>query len=300
MRIGLSGQLHQDEGSPAPPPWERIRDAAQQAEAAGLDSYWAYDHLLFRRGGTTTGIHECWTILTALAASTQRITIGTLVVCTAFRDSGVLAKMAATLDEVSGGRLVLGLGAGWNEPEFDAFGFPFERRVARFEDAVTVIHGLLREGRITHHSEFGNYEDAELAPRPTRRIPILIASRRPRMHAITARFADRWNDAWYGRPDDQLRSRTTAVRAACIDIGRDPASLDVSVGVSVRFPDLLAGTPADTGKGSGSALSGSAAEIAEGLAAHAEAGTNEVIASLEPFTPASVDRFLEAVAVYRS
>jgi probable F420-dependent oxidoreductase len=299
MRIGLSGQLHQDPGSAGPPPWELIRETARRAEGAGLDSYWVYDHLLFRDGGTTTGIHECWTLLAALAASTERISLGTLVVCTAFRNPGLLAKMAVTLDEVSGGRLILGLGAGWNEPEFDAFGYPFERRVSGFEAAVEVIHGLLQDGRISHHSEFGDFRDAELAPRPTRRIPILIASKRPRMHDITARFADRWNAAWHGRPDDSLRTKIAAVRAACERAGRDPATLDVSVGVSVRFRDLLGGPGADTGKGSGAALEGSAAQIADGLAAHAATGIDEVIASLEPFNAASVGRFLEAAALAR-
>jgi alkanesulfonate monooxygenase SsuD/methylene tetrahydromethanopterin reductase-like flavin-dependent oxidoreductase (luciferase family) len=299
MRIGLSGQLHEDAAA-AVPPWMLIREAAQRAEAAGLDSYWVYDHLLFREDGQTTGIHECWTILAALAASTERIALGTLVVCTAFRNPALLAKMAVTADEVSGGRLVLGLGAGWNEPEFDAFGYPFERRVSGFEAAVTVIHGLLREGRISHHSELGDFRDAELAPRPTRRIPILIASKRPRMHDLTARYADRWNAAWHGRPDDALRAKIAAVQAACERAGRDPASLDISVGVSIRFPDLIAGPSVETGKGSGAALEGSAAEIAEGIAAHAAAGTDEVIASLEPFSAESVDRFLEAVAFARS
>ena len=298
MRIGLSGQLHQDVGAAAPPPWALIRDAARRAEAAGLDSWWVYDHLLFRDRGTTTGIHEGWTILAALAASTERVALGTLVLCTALRNPGLLAKMAATLDEVSGGRLVLGLGAGWNEPEFEAFGYPVDRRVTRFEDAVIVIHGLLRDGRVTHESEFGRFVDAERAPRASRRIPILIASKKPRMHDLAARCAARWNAAWYGLPDDDLLAKIDGVHAACERIGRDPATLEISLGVSIRFPDL-GSSDADTGKGSGSALVGSAEQIAEGLAAHAALGVDEVIASLEPFTDESVGCFLDSVTLFR-
>jgi alkanesulfonate monooxygenase SsuD/methylene tetrahydromethanopterin reductase-like flavin-dependent oxidoreductase (luciferase family) len=300
MRIGLSGQLHQDPGTAGPPPWALIREVARRADAAGLDSYWVYDHLLFRDGGSTIGIHEAWTMLSAIAASTERIAIGTLVLCTAFRNPALLAKMAVTLDEISGGRLVLGLGAGWNEPEFEAFGYPFEGRVWRFADQVAIIHGLLGGRRVSHDSEIGRFIDAELAPPPTRHVPILIASKRPRMHDLTARYADRWNAAWYGLPDDDLRTKIAAVLAACERAGRDPATLEITVGVSVRFPDLLGETALDTGKGSGAALVGSAGDIAAGLAAHADLGVDEAIVSLEPFTTGSVGRFLEAAAIYRA
>jgi alkanesulfonate monooxygenase SsuD/methylene tetrahydromethanopterin reductase-like flavin-dependent oxidoreductase (luciferase family) len=298
MRIGLSGQLHQDPGTARPPRWELIRWAAREAEAVGLDSWWVYDHLLFRDGDTTTGIHEAWTTLAALAASTERITIGTLVLCTAFRNPGLLAKMAVTLDEISGGRLVLGLGAGWNDAEFAAFGFPLDRRFERFGDSVAVIHDLLRAGRITHQSEFGSFVDAELAPAPSRRIPILLCTKTPRTHHLAARYADRWNAAWYGLPDDDLRRKIDGVREACEATGRDSASLEISVGVSIRFPDLV-GNTAETGKGSGAALTGSSDRIVGGLAAHAALGIGEVIASLEPFSEESVGRFLAAVTAYR-
>jgi probable F420-dependent oxidoreductase len=296
MRIGLSGQLHQDPGAARPPSWELIRWAARQADVAGLDSYWVYDHLLFRdETGTTSGIHEAWTTLAAIAASTERISVGTLVLCAAFRNPALLAKMAVTLDHISDGRLILGLGAGWNWAEFEAFGYPFERRFDRFAEALAVIHGLLRGERITRESDFGRYRDAELAPPPSRHIPILVATKTPRTHHLAARYADRWNAAWYGLPDAGLRSKVLGVRRACEQAGRDPATLEITVGVSVRFPDLLAGMLAETGKDSGAALSGSADEIAAGLAAHADLGADEVMVSLEPFTAESVGRFLDAV-----
>src|SRR5438128_5534631 len=122
---------------------------ALRMEAAQLDSIWVYDHLLYRwPGRPADGIWECWTMLSALAAATQRVEIGTLVACTQFRNPALTAKMAATLAEVSGGRLTLGLGAGWHKPEFDAFGFPFDHRVSRFDEAIGIITPLLREGRV--------------------------------------------------------------------------------------------------------------------------------------------------------
>jgi alkanesulfonate monooxygenase SsuD/methylene tetrahydromethanopterin reductase-like flavin-dependent oxidoreductase (luciferase family) len=119
---------------------------AVDAEAAGLDSVWVFDHVLFRFDGVTTGIHECWTVLSAIAEATSRVELGTLVMCTGFRNAALLAKMAATLDHISGGRLILGVGAGWHDPEYDAFGWPTDHKVSRFEEALAVITSLIRDG----------------------------------------------------------------------------------------------------------------------------------------------------------
>jgi probable F420-dependent oxidoreductase len=301
MRIGLSGQLHQGAVNERPPSWALIRWAAREAEAAGLDSYWVYDHLLFRdEAGTTSGIHEAWTMLTAIAASTERIAIGSLILCASFRNPALLAKMATTLDEVSGGRLVLGLGVGWNRAEFDAFGYPFEDRIPRFRESVALVRRLLDGELVDFTGSIGRFAGAELAPPPLRRIPILVASWNDRLHDVTALYADRWNSAWHGFPADEFRGRLAGVRAACKRAGRDPATLEITAGVSVRFPDLLERADVDTGKGSGAALSGSADVIAAGLAAYSELGVDEVIVSLEPFREASVARLLEAVLVART
>ena len=131
--------------------------------AASTRSTWR-DHLLFREGSRTEGIHEAWTVLSAVAALTSRVEIGPLVLAVPFRNPALTAKMAAELDEVSGGRLVLGLGCGWHEPEFEAFDFPFDHRVGRFEEALGIIIPLLREGRVRFEGRW-HRANAELAPR---------------------------------------------------------------------------------------------------------------------------------------
>ena len=146
MKIGIVLPI-EDEGRGAVP-YPVIREMAQGADAGGLDSVWVYDHLLYRFGDDpTTGLYECWTILSAIAEATRRVSLGTIVLCTGFRNPALLAKMAGTLDAVSGGRLILGVGAGWHDPEFEAFGFPTDHKVSRFEEALAVITGLIRDGR---------------------------------------------------------------------------------------------------------------------------------------------------------
>src|SRR5262252_149957 len=150
-------------------PYETIRAIAQQAEMDGFDSIWLADHLLYRKSGEPTrGIWECWTMLAALAEATRRVEIGPLVLCNSFRNPAILAKMATTLDEVSGGRLVLGLGAGWNEPEYQAFGLPFDHRVDRFEEALQIIGPLLREGHVDYEGTYYQARDCDDVPRGPR------------------------------------------------------------------------------------------------------------------------------------
>src|SRR5439155_10260353 len=143
---------------------------ARAAEEVGFDSIWVGDHLLYREGGRPErGPWEAWTLLSAMAAVTERVRLGPLVACAAFHPPGLIAKAAAAVQEVSGGRFVLGLGAGWNEAEFRAFGLPFERRVDRFEEAFGVIRRLLDGDRVSRRGRFHQVEDAVLLPRPERR-----------------------------------------------------------------------------------------------------------------------------------
>jgi alkanesulfonate monooxygenase SsuD/methylene tetrahydromethanopterin reductase-like flavin-dependent oxidoreductase (luciferase family) len=185
------------------------------------------------------GIHEAWTVLTAVAAVTERIELGTIVLGTGFRPPALLAKMAATLDEVAAGRLVLGLGTGWHEPEYRAFGYPFDHLAGRFEESLAITVPLLRGERVTFHGAWHQVDDAVLIPappRPARRpgsLPILIAAKGDRVLGLTARWADAWNTAWFGLPDDRFEQRLASMHAACAAEHRDPATLEVTVGVTI-------------------------------------------------------------------
>lgn len=299
MRVGIVLPIGQEDGMPAPPSYTEIREVALEAEAAGLDSVWVYDHLLFRFDGETTGIHECWTILAAIAEATSRVELGTIVMCTGFRNPALLAKMAATLDHLSGGRLILGIGCGWHDPEYEAFGFPTDHKVGRFEEALTVIRGLIRDGRADLAGRWVAATDAVLIPPARPDLPILIAAKRPRMLDLTARHADAWNLAWFGEPDERLATVRAELAAACQRVGRDPATLDITVGVTVRFPDLAYPGEVGPATGTDSAISGSVEEVASGLAAHAANGAAHLIVALEPTTPDAVRRLATAVELMR-
>ncbi len=180
-------------------PWPEYLDLARQAEAVGFDSIWVGDHLLYDEpDGSTRGPYEAWTTLAAIAAVTERVEIGPLVAATSFHAPAMLAKLAATVDAISQGRLIVGLGAGWNQREYDAFGFPYDRRVSRFEEALAIIVPLLREGRTTFHGEFYDVEDCVLDPRPVRPggPPIMLGSNSPRMLRIGLPVVDSWNVWW--------------------------------------------------------------------------------------------------------
>jgi probable F420-dependent oxidoreductase len=303
MKVGVVMPIGPQEVTGVVPGWEATRVAALATEEAGFDSAWVYDHLLFRLGTDgSQGIHEAWTVLSAMAAITTRVELGILVMAMPFRSPALLAKMAATLEEVSGGRLILGVGCGWHEPEFDAFGFPFDHRVGRFEEALEILVPAVRSGRASFSGRWHAVEDLEVLPRYSRpdggATPILIAGRRPRMLQLVARHADAWNAAWLG-PASQLPPRLEPLRAALAEAGRDPASLEVTVGVNVVLPEFadadhpsLEITP--------STLTGSPAQLAAELQAYAELGVGHVQVALEPTTPPAIRHLGDAVALFRS
>jgi len=232
MRIGIVLPIEEVGG--VAPPYALIREMAVAAEAGGLDSLWVYDHLLFQFDGVESGLHECWTILAAVADATSRVALGTLVMCTAFRSPAVLAKMAATLDLVSEGRLILGIGAGWHDPEFERFGFPTDHKVSRFDEAFTIIRDLIRTGRADLDGTYVQARDAFLRPPARADLPILVAAKGPRMLELTARHADAWNLAWFGLPNERLARVRGELADACERVGRDPSTLAITVGVNVR------------------------------------------------------------------
>ena len=292
MKIGLMLPLAEGETDG----WTTLRAMAVAADEHGLDSVWGADHLVFREDGETEGIHESWTVLTAVAAVTSRVEIGPMVLALPFRNPALTAKMAVELDEISGGRLILGLGCGWHEPEFDAFGFPFDHRVSRFEEGMRIVAPLLREGRVTFEGRYHRAIDAELRPPPVRAggPPILIAGKQPRMLGLVAEFADQWNGAWYGHPDtaDELRTRLANLRAALDEAGRDHSSLAITVGIFVAFDDGDDDVP-------DRAIRGSVADVGKALAGYADLGVSHLIVHVWPRTPAAVQQLAEAASIAR-
>jgi alkanesulfonate monooxygenase SsuD/methylene tetrahydromethanopterin reductase-like flavin-dependent oxidoreductase (luciferase family) len=270
--------------------WAEIAALARQAEAGGIDSLWICDHFFnLPDEGLQVGYHEAWTLLSALAAVTERVELGTLVLATSFRPAGLLAKMAVTADDVAGGRLILGLGCGWHEPEYRAFGYPFDHRVGRFEEALQILVPLVRGERVTFEGPWNRVDDAVLLPPPSRpSMPILIAAKGERMLRLTARHADAWQTAWFGLPDDRYAERHAGLLAACDAEGRDPATLELTVGVDVSDGDDGAHLPLD------------AQAIADGLASWASQGIGHLQIGMPLTTPATVDVVLEGIRRYRA
>jgi probable F420-dependent oxidoreductase len=296
VKVGLILPMSDDDGA-GTPSWPEIRALARQAEDGGADSVWVYDHLLFRLDAQATGIHEAWTLLSSVAAATERVELGTIVLATSFRNPALLAKMATTLDAISGGRVLLGVGCGWHEPEYRAFGYPFDHRVDRFEEAVQILAPLLREGEVTFAGSYYQADDCVILPRgPRARIPLIIAARGPRMLRLTARHADAWNTAWFGIPDDRLGRRLADFRAACVDEGRDPASVEVTVGITVKAEaDEEWGRP-----GAPAALLAEPGVVADALRAYAALGVGHVQLDVQPATPANFHLALDGLARYRA
>jgi probable F420-dependent oxidoreductase len=280
--------------------WPELMDLARTIEDLGFDAIWVGEHLLYRwPTRPARGPWEAWTVMAALAAATSRVSIGPLVACTAFHNPALLAKQAATIDEISGGRFVLGLGAGWNETEFRAFGFPFDHRIDRFAEAFTIIRTLLREGRIDFAGTYYQARDCELLPRPRPGgPPLLIGSNGPRMLRIAAPHVDAWN-TWYadtGNAPDGVPPLRDVVDAAARDVGRDPAEIARTVAVHVRMPGGTGRTMGDDATTARIApLEGEPASIAGGLRAYADVGISEVQVVLDPIDRPSVERFAEVL-----
>jgi probable F420-dependent oxidoreductase len=274
--------------------WPEVRAIARTAEMAGFDSIWLGDHLLYRSAdGSTRGPWEAWTTLAGLAEATERVTIGPLVAAMGFHAPFMLAKQAATVDEISGGRLVLGIGAGWNETEFAALGAPFDHRIARFEEAFTIVRTLLAEGRIDFEGTYHVAREAELLPRPARPggPPILVGSTGPRMLASTLPYAAAWN-AWYADTRNSpggVPALRDQVDAAARAAGRDPGDIERTVAVLVRMPGGKGREMGNTEERMQvRPLEGDAETIAEGLRAYAHEGIGHVQLVVDPITEASV------------
>jgi probable F420-dependent oxidoreductase len=291
LRIGI--QLPEVE---RPVRWPEVLSMARAAEESGFHSVWLGDHLLYRDpGASERGPWEAWTQLAALAAATERVTLGPLVACAGFHPPGVLAKMAASVDEVSGGRLVLGLGAGWNDPEFHAFGLPTDHRVSRFAEAFTIIRGLLAGERVTLDGAYWQAADAVLLPMPARRLPLMVGSNGPRMLGLTLPHVDAWN-TWYddyNNSADGFAALNARITDAVVAAGRRPEDVRRSACAFVLVD------PASTERAvtpEAPPLRGSTAELAERLRELHDAGADEVILVASPITERSIRTLGDVVA----
>jgi probable F420-dependent oxidoreductase len=265
---------------------EELGAIARAAEECGFDSIWVGDHLLYRGNGRSErGPWDCWTTLAWLAAITERVELGPLVACTAFHPPGILARQAATIDELSGGRFVVALGAGWNQEEFRAFGISFDYHVSRFEEAFTIVRRLLAGERVTFDGRFHTVHDAVLLPPPSRRPKLMIGANAPRLLSIALPHVDAWN-TWYtpyGNTPEGFARHNAGITEAAERAGRDPSQIERSACVLVEVeptgerPRDVEAVPAD--------------RLAEHLRALAEAGADEAILVLDPITESSI-RFL--------
>jgi alkanesulfonate monooxygenase SsuD/methylene tetrahydromethanopterin reductase-like flavin-dependent oxidoreductase (luciferase family) len=297
MKIGV--QLPEVE---RPVTWPEVRDIALAAEAVGFDSVWVGDHLLYRSGEEATGPWEAWSILAALAAVTDRVLLGPLVAATAFHAPAMLAKKAATVDEISGGRLVLGLGAGWNRTEFDAFGFAYDHRASRFEESFTIIRRLLGGERFSFSGEYHEIVDAELVPGPRLgRPPIMIGSQGERVLRATLPHVESWNAwyAWFGNTPEGFGRMSDRIDDICRSVGRVPAEVERTSTVLVEAPGALGNAQRAERWDDPPAITGTPEEIAVSLLRFEDAGADHVQLVVDPITAESVEWLAPVVASVR-
>ena len=275
--------------------WPELLDMIRAIEDLGYDSIWVGEHLLYRWSDQPArGPWEAWTELAAIAASTSRVKFGPLVACTNFHNPALLAKQAATIDEISGGRFVLGLGAGWNEPEFRAFGFPFDHRIDRFEESFTIIRTLLRDGAIDFDGRYYQARDCELLPRARAGgPPLMIGSKGPRMLHIALPHVDSWN-VWYtdtANAPDGVPPLRDLVDDVCREVGRDPVDIERTVAIQVQFEHGAGRSRAPDEEDLVVPLSGSPEHMVEELRAYAREGIQHVQLVMDPITRASIEAF---------
>jgi len=286
-------------------PWTELKEIALAAEEAGVDTLFAPDHLIFRKYGSfdsipegeSKGCWEVWTLLSAIASITSRVTLGPFVACTSFREPAVLAKMADTLDEVSGGRLLLGLGAGYHVPEYTAFGFPHDHLAGRFEEALQIILPLLKGERVTFHGQYYNVDDCVLVPHGPRPAgpPVWIGARQPRMLRLVARHAHAHNTMAHRVPETAT-AQFQQLDDACEEVGRDPSTIMKTIGSFVAFP----GAEDDPGGVNPGSIAGTPEQVAEQLHALHQAGVEHANLFASPWGLRAVEMLGQTITHLRS
>jgi alkanesulfonate monooxygenase SsuD/methylene tetrahydromethanopterin reductase-like flavin-dependent oxidoreductase (luciferase family) len=257
-------------------------ETARWADAAGWYGVWYADHYMPNTGTAEIkpgDAHECWAMLPAIATATQRVRVGPLVAPTSIHHPALLANRAITIDHLSNGRMVLGLGAGWQINEHAAYGIELEppgKRVRRFEEAIQIVRELMSNDRTTFAGEVYTITDATADPKPVQsRLPILVGTAGPRMLRLAARHADEWNS--WGHIETATWKRAAFVEA-CEAEGRDPASMRTSVqALVVVTEDADVIERAGTGAFADRTLAGSAAQIVDAMGRYAELGFDEFI-----------------------
>jgi F420-dependent oxidoreductase-like protein len=293
--------------------WSEAREAAIAAEAAGWDSIWTWDHLLAIQGPWQQPIYEGWTFLAGIASSTSRVRVGLMVGANTFRNPGLTTKLATTLDHISEGRAVLGIGGAWFEREHEAFGIDFGKttgeRLDKLAEAVPLMRRLLDGDLVTHQGRFYTFTDALCSPRPVQpHLPILIGGSGPKKTLpVVARYADGWNTSG---ALDEVKASLDTLSGYCRDAGRDLAEIELTV----SFPTIIRDTVADAeavrarqlehngleNLGNTVLLSGPPQAIADALEAYLELGFTTVIARMPaPFDRETIDRLPEVLALLR-
>lgn len=289
--------------------WAEIRDMAELAEALGFDSLWAADHFLYKleNDEPPKGCWECWSVISALAACTKNMELGTIVLGMGFRNPALLAKMADTVDEISGGRLVLGLGAGYHKFEYDAFGYPFDYKYSRFAEGLEIIHGLLKNGHVDFQGKFYSARECELKPRGPRAEgpPIMIGSKGPKMLRLMGRYCDIWNGFWddVGNSPKGYAQLQPVLDEACEEVGRDPATLERTVTVLIAdetaepwWEDMPFDNDADLQ--ALRPLHGAPSEIAQTMREFVDLGVSSIQIHLDPCTVQSIERLAPVMEAF--
>ena len=298
LHLGLFLPIWEDKEGKATT-WPQVRELAKMADEAGIDSLWVPDHFLIY---PTWGYWEAWTMLSAIAEATTHATIGPLVTCTSFRQPAHLALMAHTLNEISEGRLILGLGAGYPDGDlsWSAFGYPTDHPAGRFEEAIEIIARLLREGRLDFHGKYYHLEGCDLRLRSASVPPVWVGAIGPRMLRLTAQWADACNLRAFADEIDAMPATLARVDQACRDVGRDPATLARTAFTMLSFAEP--GT--DLTRYRSKPILGSPEEQALKLHALHKMGLQHVACIIDPydkpgpltqypiFTPAALERFL--------
>lgn len=290
MSLGLMMPIGEESHFGPTPRFSDMVEMAQTAREVGFEAIWFADHFLFEDAddGSIRGVWEVFSMMAAVAAAVPDVQIGSLVACTGFRNPALIAKTAEAIDEISGGRFILGLGAGWHKPEYDAFGYPWDHRVSRFEEAIEIMRGMLRDGSATLDGRFFQAQDAANQPRGPRETgaPILVGSSGDRMLSIIARHADAWNTVWHSDPAAVV-PLMEKVDAACEAAGRDPKTLIRTAGGNIAMGEPLGRRP--------NAVEGSVTEKAQHLHEFRKLGLSHFVCGLDACTPATIAAFGEII-----